>query len=404
MLHVQRRCFKIKKTVLAIAAAAIAVALAMALIYSPIRQAEDGPSVTADITHLQPSPTPTPTPTVSQRAEMILAGMTPEEKVWQMMYVFPQDIADTYTSSDRQLWTDALAQRCAGGIIISTENMASPDQLKELIAAILESGDICPFVGVDEEGGVVERLAYTLGVTPSLKPMYTYRELGTDTAYSNAAALSGGLTSFGFNQDFAPVADVWTNSENTVIGKRAYSDDPLEAAELVAAAVRGFNDSGIIPTLKHFPGHGDTAQDSHYAAASSGKTVQELRECEFLPFISGIEAGAGMVMAGHICLPEVDGDVPATLSSKIIGGLLRDELGWDGVVITDSFAMAAITDSYTQTDAAVLAVKAGCDIILGAQDPDSVVAAILENIPSERIDESVLRILTLKLERNIISP
>ena len=159
--------------------------------------------------------------------------------------------------------------------------------------------------------------------------------------------------------------------------------------------------SGVIATLKHFPGHGDTQEDSHYAAAHSAKTLEELRACELLPFTAGIEAGAGMVMTGHIIMDSMDPGIPATLSKKVVTELLRGELGWDGVVITDSFTMAAIAGQYDECDAAVLAIEAGCDMILGASDPQAVAQAILERVSSARIDESVLRILTLKVERGL---
>ena len=353
-------------------------------------------------TSSEPEPTPAPEPTNTDIAMQLLSSMTPEQRVWQMLYVFPQAVSGSNTDADAELWAEKMAERPAGGFVINSENMASAEQLRALTASIKSSADICPFIGVDEEGGQVARLAFTLGVTTDFKAMYTYREGGEAEARANAAVIGGDIASFGFNQDFAPVADVWTNEKNTVIGKRAYSDDPDEAAALVSAAVEGFKSQNIITTLKHFPGHGDTEGDSHYAAVHSAKTLDELRQCEFKPFVSGIAAGAGMVMTGHITLDEIDPGVPATLSEKVVTDLLRGELGWDGVVITDSFIMAAIAQNYDETDAAVMAVNAGCDIILGPGDPDAVAAALLERVDPARIDESVLRILILKLESGLI--
>ena len=349
-----------------------------------------------------PVPTPTPTPTVEELVRTRMAAMSVEEKVWQMMYVFPQDVVDSGTCTDLEIWADGQLCKGAGGFVISTENMSDVQPLQPMLGCITNSAAITPFIGVDEEGGRVERLHYTLGATESFAPMYTYKDLGTDTAYRNAKTIAEGIAAFGFNQNFAPVADVWTNEDNSVIGQRAYSDDAEEAAALVAAAVEGFHDGGVLTTLKHFPGHGDTAEDSHVSAAVSTKTLDELRETEFLPFAAGLEAGADMVMIGHICLPAIDGDTPATLSSTIVTDLLRSELGFEGVIITDSFDMAAIIDHYDPIDAAVQAIEAGCDMILGADDPDAVVKAILERVSSERIDESVRRILTLKLERGLM--
>lgn len=327
-------------------------------------------------------------------AQERLESMSIEEKVWQMLFVFPEDICGEYCSGDRELWAASLASRPAGGIVFVSDNMPSETELRDMLSAIESTGSGA-FLGLDEEGGSVARLSYTLGVTTDFEPMYEYREGGAITAYENARTIALDIASFGFNMDFAPVADVWTNSENTVIGRRAYSSEPAEAAHLVAAAVQGFHAGGVISVLKHFPGHGDTAEDSHFALAHSGKTLAELRECEFLPFISGIGAGADAVMIGHIIVDEIEPDTPATLSHEIVSGLLRGELGFEGVIMTDAFTMSGIGDT-PEAEAAVQAVEAGCDIILAPAEPDAVVQAIIENVSAERIDESVLRILELK--------
>lgn len=345
-----------------------------------------------------PQPSPSPAPSAQELAWARLSEMSLEEKVWQLLYVFPQDVTGDSLSAEAELWRESLQKRPVGGIVINSENMESARQLQDMLAAIKAGADIVPFTGVDEEGGQVARLAYTLGVTTDFKPMYTYKDEGPETAFANARTIAMDIASFGFNQDFAPVADVWTNSKNTVIGKRAYSDRPEEAAELVAAAVQGFQSGGVLCTLKHFPGHGDTAEDSHYSSAYSDRTLEQLRQAELLPFIAGIKAGADMVMTGHITMTAIDPEVPATLSETVVTGLLREELGWEGVVITDSFKMAAVTE-YGQEEAAVMAINAGCDMILGPGDPEAVVRAIMENVSPQRIDESVLRILTLKQEK-----
>lgn len=387
-----------KKTSAALISAVLTLLLAAAIIINVRPVPEAAPSPTP-----APEPTPTPALTSQELAAELLAGMSDEEKVWQMMYVFPQDVCGNHCCTDLEVWADALKRYPVGGIVANSENMQSAEQLKTMLSCIKAGAATAVFTGVDEEGGAVARLAYTLGITTDFRPMYYYREDGTDTAFNNALTIAGDISTFGFNQDFAPVADVWTNSENTVIGTRAYSDDPEEAAELVAAAVRGFSKGGVVSTLKHFPGHGSTAEDSHYSTAVSDKTKEELYQCELLPFLSGIEAGAGMIMTGHITMSAIDPDHPATLSKAVVTGFLREELGWDGVVITDSFKMAAIADNYDQCQAAVMAVEAGCDMILGPDDPQAVVLAILEQVEPERIDDSVLRILTLKLEQGIIA-
>ena len=162
-------------------------------------------------------------------------------------------------------------------------------------------------------------------------------------------------------------------------------------------------------TLKHFPGHGDTETDSHFGYAETGKTLEELEKCEFIPFKAGIEAGAPVIMAGHISVPEITGDdVPASLSEKIITGLLRNKLGYNGIVVTDSMQMQAITDSYSSAEAAVMVLKAGCDIILMPEDLREAAEGIKDavtagEITEKRVDESVMRILAAKLEYGIIN-
>ena len=178
---------------------------------------------------------------------------------------------------------------------------------------------------------------------------------------------------------------------------------------MVAACVEGFGDSGTLCVLKHFPGHGDTATDSHYGAALSHKTLEELEQCEFIPFRAGMEAGAEVVMVGHIALPAVTGeDTPACLSREIATGLLREQLGFEGLAVTDSLSMQAITDAYTPAETAVLEVQAGMDLLLMPEDLEGAVEGILDAVESgqlsqARIDESVMRILSVKLDRGIIS-
>ena len=326
--------------------------------------------------------------------DLHLSEMSTEEKVWQMMYVFPEDICGEICCADSEIWEEALSQRPAGGLVFVSDNFPSEEETRAMMAAIA-SADGELFLGLDEEGGKVSRLSYALGVTTKLDEMYEYREEGAATAYQNALTLAKDVASFGFNMDFAPVADVWTNPKNSVIGKRAYSHDAEEAAILVASAVEGFNEGGIISVLKHFPGHGETAEDSHFHAAHTAKSLEDMENCEFLPFAAGIEAGCDVVMMGHILAESLDKDYPASMSKTIISDILRGELGFDGLIITDAFTMVGRGDMH-EAEAAVMAIMAGCDMILAPEDADAAVAAIIENVPQERIDESVRKILEIK--------
>lgn len=356
----------------------------------------------------EPTPTPTPEPTpdpVQVKAEELLSGMTLREKLCQLMIVRPETLTGespvTAAGETTQL---ALESYPVGGLIYSVDNLVTQEQTREMITNTQSYSEIPLFISADEEGGNVGRLMYKLGTT-WVNDMYSYKDMGEDTAYANAYTIGSDMVSCLFNTDFAPVADVWTNPENTVIGDRAYSDDFAQASELVAAAVRGFTDAGVVCCVKHFPGHGDTSTDTHEGAAVVDKSLDELRAGELLPFESGIEAGVDMVMVGHITVTAVD-DEPATISKAVITDLLREELGWDGVVITDSLDMGALA-GYDNGEVCVKFLEAGGDILLGVPDIEAALTALETavtdgRLTEQRIDESVQRVLELKIAHGII--
>lgn len=351
---------------------------------------------------IEPTIEPTPEPTPS-RAEEILAGMTLTEKLCQLMIVRPEALAGVspVTSAGVEMLA-GLEAWPVGGIIYSLNNLVSREQTTAMIDGAQAASEIPLFISADEEGGSVGRLMYKLGTT-WVDAMYSYKDEGPETAYNNAYTIGSDMAALRFNTDFAPVADVWTNPENTVIGDRAYSDDFDEAAKLVPAAVEGFRDAGVICCVKHFPGHGDTSTDTHTGAAVVDKGLAELMAGELKPFIAGMEAGADMVMVGHITLSAIDPERPASLSEAVVSGILRDTLGWDGVVITDGLEMGALMQ-YDMGERCLLALEAGVDILLGVDDIPGTLKALTEAVElgwlsEERIDESVLRVLTLKLAR-----
>lgn len=351
-----------------------------------------------------PEPTPTPDP-VKTKAEALLADMSLREKICQLMVVRPEVLTGlSPVTVAGEATQQALAEYPVGGLIYSVDNLVTQEQTREMIENTQSYSKIPLIISADEEGGNVGRLMYKLGTT-FIHSMYSYKDEGPETAYQNALTIGTDMVSCLFNTDYAPVADVWTNPANTVIGDRAYSDDFNEAAELVASAVRGFTDAGVVCCLKHFPGHGDTDTDTHEGAAIVDKSLDELRAGELLPFVSGIEAGADMVMIGHITVTALD-DVPATISEAVITSLLREELGWDGVVITDSLDMGAMA-GYDNGEVCVRFIEAGGDILLGIPDLEAAVTALEDavaegRLTEQRIDESVMRILTLKIEHGII--
>jgi len=343
---------------------------------------------------------------VTRHVAEIVDSMTLREKICQMLIVQPDAITGvTETTVAGEVTQAALEKYPVGGFIHFALNIVSGEQISLFNSTSQEYSTIPLFIAVDEEGGRVARLRSQLGAH-SVRAMLTYRDDGEDTAFDNAIILSDALKKYGFNTNFAPVADVWSNPANTVIGDRAYSKDFDTAAGLVAAAVRGFRESGIACSLKHFPGHGDTHEDSHYSAAYVSKTLDELRENELKPFVAGIEAGADMVMTGHIIVPEID-DLPATLSRTLITDILRNELGFEGVVITDSLIMNAISRRFDAGFIAVTAIGAGVDIILTPENVDETISALSDavkrgDISEGRIDESVSRIIRLKISIGLI--
>ena len=343
----------------------------------------------------------------SDLVEKTLADMSLRDKVCQMMFVRPESITgiDVVTAAG-DTTKAALEQYPVGGIVYFAQNMESKDQVKEMIDNSQSYSKVGLFISTDEEGGMVNRLMNTVGTT-YIDSMYNYKDEGTQKAHDNAYTIASDMAALGFNMDFAPVADVWSNPDNTVIGERAYSDNYSQAAELVGSAVKGFEDGGVMCTLKHFPGHGDTAEDSHYSSAYVRRTKDEIMADEMQPFTAGIDAGAEFVMVGHLIVPDID-ELPATLSYKITTEMLRNEMHFEGIAITDSLAMSSIADNYGVGESAVMSIKAGIDMLLDPTDIDTAIDAVVQAVESgditeDRIDESVRRILTLKEKQGLLS-
>ena len=345
---------------------------------------------------------------IAEEAKELLNAMTLEEKVYQLFLVTPEQLTGISGPVTKAGSTtkQALLDRPVGGIIYFADNLQTREQVLEMICNSQQYSKTGLFIAVDEEGGSVSRVGRNeaLGTTafPAMGTLKT-----TDDAYQAGLTIGTDLRGLGFNLDFAPIADVNSNQANPIIGTRAFSSDPETAAEMVFACVTGFTDANMLCTLKHWPGHGDTAGDSHAGSAETDKTLDEMEACEFLPFQSGIQAGAPFVMVGHINCPAVTGeDIPASLSSVMVEELLRKALGFGGIIITDSMQMKAITNVYSSGDAAVAALQAGADMLLMPADLDAAAAGILTAIQSgvleeTRIDESVLRILSVKLASGI---
>ncbi len=376
--------------------------------------AESGtlPTETELVTEETTEPTE-PEPTLApyeEKAMALMEELTLEEKIWQMIFITPDELTDTTGPTMAGDGTRAAIESYpVGGLVYFGEHIISEDQITTMISNTQSYSKIPLFIGVDEEGGYVSRLN-KIDVVPWTDPMEDYGAAGDEQAvYDLGGEFAQGMTSVGFNLDFAPVADVLTNPYNTELDTRTFSDDPEVAAAMVAQMVKGLQDGNIISCLKHFPGHGSTSADSHYGQSVSERTLEELRETEFLPFLAGIEAGTELVMISHMSLPEVTGNnEPCDFSYTVVTELLRQELGFEGLVVTDSHEMGAISYYYDCGEAALHAVEAGCDVILMPTSKtaafEAILAAVQEGtLTEERINESVLRILSLKYKYGIIS-
>lgn len=342
----------------------------------------------------------------SSKAGDILANMTLREKVCQMMLVAPSAITGvSQVTSAGETTRAALEKYPVGGLFYNKSNMVSKQQVAQMLANSQSYSRVPLILTCDEEGGRVARLMNTVGTT-WVDAMLHYKDDGPDVACANAMTIAQDMSALGFNMDLAPVADVWSNPENTVIGDRAYSDDFDQAASLLPAAVKGFQTGGVACVIKHFPGHGNSSEDSHYGSVYIYKTLDQLRAQELRPFQAAIDAGADAVMMGHLIVQDVSGE-PAVFSYEMVTQLLRGEMGFQGVVMTDALNMQAISDHYTSAQVAVKAVQAGVDILLCPMDLDSTIDALVSaveggDISEGRIDESVLRILRLKENRGIL--
>lgn len=361
-------------------------------------------------TEPEPSTEPEQSDPLRQRAEELLTELTLEEKIYQMLFVTPEALTGVGRVSAAGETTRQALERCpVGGIIYFAQNLQTVSQTQDMLSNTQTfaraAHGIGVFTGVDEEGGRVARCAKKLGTT-GFEPMRTYGDGGDQGAVCQIGrTLAKDLLSLGFNVDFAPVADVISNPDNNEIGDRSFGEDPELVARMVTAQVRGMTGGGLCATLKHFPGLGSTSTDSHDGMDRSDRTLEELRTYDLVPFQAGIQAGAPFVMVGHITLSQVD-ELPCSLSGKVVTDILRRELGYDGIVITDALNMGAISDYYTDAASAVLAVQAGCDMLLCPNSIETVHAALLNAVQNgeltqERIDESVLRILLVKLQYGI---
>lgn len=370
-----------------------------------------------------------------RKASKMVENLSIQEKIAQMImpafrnWTVEEDKTEKITELKPEI-AEAITKYGFGGVILFSDNTQGTAQTTELIydikeASLASSAQIPLFVAVDQEGGSVARLG-TGTSGPGNMALGAANDIENTKAM--ASLLGSELVAEGFNLDFAPVMDVNNNPGNPVIGVRSFSDDPNIVVDMGTAFIEGLHSQNLITALKHFPGHGDTVIDSHSGLPCINKSLDELKEFELIPFKAGIKAKTDMIMTAHIQYPQIEKEtytsistgeeiaLPATLSKEIITNLLREELGFDGVVITDALGMGAISEHFEPLDAARLAINAGVDMllmpieVLSEEDLDlygEYIDGIAQMVDNKEIDEAVIdaavtRILALKFARGLM--
>lgn len=341
-----------------------------------------------------------------QKVNELLSEMSLEEEVYQLFIVTPEQLTKMGTVTVAGEKTkSAISKYPVGGIIYFSQNIVSPDQTKEMLSNtnnyFSEIEGVSPFLCVDEEGGTVSRIAKN--------PSFGVKNVGnmsdvktSDEAYQAGKYIGAYLSDLGFNVDFAPDADVLTN-ESSIVSKRSFGQDPDTVSDFSMNFSNGLHEEEVLSTYKHFPGHGAVGTDTHSSLATITKSLDEMMDNELLPFSRAKDDNIDFVMVTHIACPNITGDnTPSSLSSTMITDVLKDKLGYDGIIITDSFQMGAVTDTYSSSEAAVMAISAGADIVLMPDDMNAAAEGVLSavndgTISKERLDESVRKILLRKV-------
>lgn len=359
----------------------------------------------------EPEPEPAPQPlTAEEKARKILAGMTLEEKAGQIFLVVPEAVDDCGHEVTEQClgFKENQAKYNVGGIILFGSNLQTPQQTRALLASFQKASKYPLFLAVDEEGGDVARVGNNPAMrelAPKLPPMQKVKS--AEEARQIGRTMGKYLADLGFNLDFAPVADVLIDPRNAEIGNRSFGQDAQRCGELAAEVAAGLQEEGVGATLKHFPGHGGFESNSHRGISVSQRTLADLQKTEFVAFRKGMAAGAACVMVAHLSLPQVLGDdTPATLSEKIVSEILKKELGFQGLVVSDALNMGAIANYYGAGKAAVRCLNAGADVLLMPADLAKAYAAVLAGVRAgeirqERLDDAVYKIVLTKIRLGI---
>ncbi|MBQ9847654.1 MAG: beta-hexosaminidase [Clostridia bacterium] len=367
----------------------------------------------------------------STRVQSLLNSMTLRQKITQMMMVdfrYWNTTSTGFTVMNDEV-RNIIKNNDFGAIIYFKQNLSTTEQSYNLTMAMqnaaISDGGIPMIITCDQEGGIVYRLQTGTALPGNMAIGATH---DTKYALDSGHIIGSELSSLGINSVLAPVVDVNNNANNPVIGLRSYGDDPDLVGNMASATIQGLKDYNVIGCAKHFPGHGDTATDSHYGLPTVNKTLAQVKACELKPYEIAIEQGVEMIMTAHILYPQLESDtiyssktgsyesLPATMSDDIITGILKEDMGFEGIVVTDAMNMSAIASYWTQTQACINAINAGVDMICmpvslyDADDMttlsgviDGIVSAVNNGtIPLSRINDAVTRILTVKENRGIL--
>ncbi len=361
-----------------------------------LEQPETQPSSEEVVTELTPE---------QKLDELVNAGievMPLEDKIAGLFIVTPESITGVSTAVKAGDGTKtALTEHAVGGIVYNTKNIQSEAQFKEMIDNTKLYANYPLFIAIEDEGGKISPLAEKGLVTKQSNAKGVADAAQENGAYATGSAMGTYLADYGFNLNFAPVADI-SSVDGSVMKDRAYGSDATAAGSYVASMVQGLEEQNVSACLKHFPGMGATTQNPDNGLSSTDRTAEDFRANEFIVFKTGIDAGADMVMVSHMAAPSLAGDnTPCSMSEAVVTDILRKELGFSGVIITDAMNIKAVSEYYGSDEAAVMALKAGCDMILMPEDYELAYNGVLEAvnngvISEERIDDSLRRIYRVK--------
>lgn len=356
----------------------------------------------------KPEVTPEPIPELTPEEKLdgiintMIEVMPLEDKVSGLFFVTPESITDVNAAVRAGDGTrEALIRYAVGGIVYDKKNIQNAEQFGEMLGNTELYSKYPIFLGIEEEGGSVSPLASAglIDKQPSAADIGEGGDAGA--AYQAGVSMGAGMASYGINVDFAPVADL-ANVDGSVMASRAYGNDAMAVTAYVNNMANGLREQGVVACVKHFPCGGSTAADTHEGLAVSDRSAEDLRSQELTIYQSSIDSGIQMIMVGHTAVPSLTGDnTPASLSSIVVTDLLRNEMGYGGVIITDAMDMKAISEYYGSGQAAVLALKAGCDMILMPENFEEAYAAVLAavqdgTISEERINDALRRIYRIK--------